>query len=513
MRIAWLTIGTNEDGRLELFVSQGYGGKGIWHRWEFPFSQVGEWTEWNFFGGDEEYYNLSVINNQDGRLELFATGHSGLSHKWQFTPNGNWTSFDSLGNQVDRIALGRNADGRLEVFGINQYWHVIHIWQLAPNSNWGEWYDLPGERNFSGAPMAVGSNKDGSLELFALSKDDYSLYHCWQASPSGMFSGWVKFSEKINSSLYGMVVESNLDGRLEVFVEHRGEVLHKAQTIQNNGWGNWSSLGFPGGNFLAGGLFSIKNKDGSIALFTVTLNDGALYYNTQISPNGTWSGWMSLKGRHFRRAIAGLDRNGTLQVFALGSDGIIYHKRQKFPFATPTEWTDWTSFGSPFGAQPDNWLSDHHEEDDTGGSVDGGDTSTPPQKPMRIELLPQSMGTEGGLRPYSYNNELGNFKLEQIELPTNGGNNWLSAIKFPRPGYSTDYCDSDDSKYVILRVGQKTSPDQLKAIYGSESPVFTPNSKIFACASPKPLIENGQIVGYMGNENSSIGILITYTTL
>ena len=73
------------------------------------------WSGWESLGGWID--DLSVAQNNDGRMEVFARGaDQSLWHKWQTTPNSGWSGWESLGGWVDMISVGHNADGRLEVF-------------------------------------------------------------------------------------------------------------------------------------------------------------------------------------------------------------------------------------------------------------------------------------------------------------------------------------------------------------------------------------------------------------
>ena len=61
---------------------------------------------------------IAVGGNADGRLEVFVRGtHNALWHNWQTAPNGGWSGWNSLGGGLTSDpVVGRNADGRLEVF-------------------------------------------------------------------------------------------------------------------------------------------------------------------------------------------------------------------------------------------------------------------------------------------------------------------------------------------------------------------------------------------------------------
>jgi hypothetical protein len=86
---------------------------------------------------------LSVGRNKDGRLEVFVRGmDKGLWHIWQTSPNNGWSGWASRGGQIDMLSVGRNKDGRLEVFVRGMDKGLWHIWQTSPNNGWSGWAAL-----------------------------------------------------------------------------------------------------------------------------------------------------------------------------------------------------------------------------------------------------------------------------------------------------------------------------------------------------------------------------------
>jgi hypothetical protein len=163
---------------------------------------AGNWSGWTSLGGWQGGGSSSVAQNQDGRLELFARGQSfassgDLSHNWQTEAATNsWSGWNSLGSPppgpITSIAAASNFDGRIEVFGISggALWH---IWQTSPNNGWSGWASLaappvPGLSN--GTNCMVGRNQDGRLEVFVVGSDG-ALWHIWQTWPNLAWSGWV----------------------------------------------------------------------------------------------------------------------------------------------------------------------------------------------------------------------------------------------------------------------------------------------------------------------------------
>ncbi|HET6881091.1 MAG TPA: hypothetical protein VFI31_13095 [Pirellulales bacterium] len=144
------------------------------------------------------------------------------------TPPGGFASLG--GNITTDPAVGRNADGRLEVFARGTDGALWHIWQNSPGGGWSGWSSLAGGITTN---PAVGINADGRLEVFARGTDD-ALWHIWQNSPGGGWSGWNSLAGGITAN---PAQASNYDGRLEVFVRGTDDALwHRWQTSPGGGW-------------------------------------------------------------------------------------------------------------------------------------------------------------------------------------------------------------------------------------------------------------------------------------
>jgi hypothetical protein len=167
-------VGTNADGRLEVFSFDGEGG--LWHMWQSSF-EAG-WSQWTslgnpFAGATRDGFSISVIKNTDGRLELFTSGKDGVLHIWQIAPNGTWSPWASLayppniqlgGNPV----VGTNADGRLEVFSFDPQGAYWHTWQQVGGGSWSPWtqFDTPVGLSMQASDLTTGQEADGRLVVF-----------------------------------------------------------------------------------------------------------------------------------------------------------------------------------------------------------------------------------------------------------------------------------------------------------------------------------------------------------
>ncbi len=109
-----------------------------------------QWSSWALLGKppETELGRPCAQRNQDGRLEVFAIGLGGIFNISQVAPNGGWRdgwrNKDSPSSNV-RITshvVGRNADGRQEIFALGDDNALWQKWQVAPNSGWSEWKTL-----------------------------------------------------------------------------------------------------------------------------------------------------------------------------------------------------------------------------------------------------------------------------------------------------------------------------------------------------------------------------------
>ncbi|MEZ5134383.1 MAG: FxLYD domain-containing protein [Acidimicrobiales bacterium] len=139
------------------------------------------------------------------------------------TPAG-WSSPAAIGmSTLGAPALGRNKDGRLEVFVVASTGRLWHRWQLVPNGGWSAWQDLGGSLAPDATP-ALGTSPDGRQEVFIRSSTG-SLHHIFQTVPNGGWSAWGDRGGATTSK--HLAVGTNADGRLEVFGRgSSGDLVH-----------------------------------------------------------------------------------------------------------------------------------------------------------------------------------------------------------------------------------------------------------------------------------------------
>ncbi len=367
-----IAIGQNSDGRLEVFAIGGDGA--LWHTCQ-PKPNKGPWSGWANLGKPGSISDLGTpvaINNKDGRLEVFATGYTAgtttytggdLWHISQSKPSkGPWATWNNLGTpsksvKINRLGVGRNSDGRLEVFAagadggsISSKEGIWHIWQQKPSKGpWSGWARLgkpKGVNTLNNRTAVVGYNSDGRLEIFVTKG---SLWHMYQSKPSkGPWVGWGKMGNPKNTTLnlIPVAVGQNSDGRLEVFavdywngVDYsKGSLWHRYQPKPGKGpWINWGSLGRPGNIPLIHQPIVECDSNGCLVVFTLNI-ESTFWYRYQTEPKkGPWSKWYSL-GKPPASNISNINavaknKDGRLEVFvqgaASGKNNVLWHNWQK----------------------------------------------------------------------------------------------------------------------------------------------------------------------------------------
>lgn len=359
------TAARNLDGHLELFaIGQD---NAVWHTWQT--SPNGPWfpgsgtTLWESFGqpAGVSYFvtALSVGQNEDGRLEVFCIGNDlNMWHIWQLAPNANWIDhWTSLG-QPPAAPLGptqtvavRNELDELEVFvGNVTTGEIWSTWQEEPNGIWTpNWNSLgippvPAQQ-LSFDVIRSGAGPSHWLEVIAGGAG--AFWHNVRAfGPTSSWTGWSVIADPPpgTSPSAGFpsveVLRLNQDARVELTCSVAGnDFWHTWQTAPDpDSWsGIWDNLGQPpGGTFQArDGTVSFDmqlDAIGQLEGFTGS-QDSRLYRIRQLAPNNGWVTWAPISSNllldpDLVTVVAQPNQDGRLDVFTVGVDGAVYHMSQ-----------------------------------------------------------------------------------------------------------------------------------------------------------------------------------------
>lgn len=277
-----MEICANRNSRGELEVLHVTGWNHHVRRKRQSAANVGPWTAWNDL--DAGVVGICLGKNQDGRLELFSISpHRELWHQWenQSPPtHDSWGSAEKLDDGVIDADVARNLDGRLEVFSISPRHDLWHQWQVSAGG-WGAARILDQQV----VSVRAAHNADGRLEVFSISPN-VDLWHQWQIEPG---AGWSQ-ARVLDTQVSRVAVAMNADGRLEVFSVTPGhELWHQWQLAPN---GNWSgAVWLDDGVLDVCAVSAVRDKAdaaGCIEVFSVGA-DRALWHYRQTMPNGGWA--------------------------------------------------------------------------------------------------------------------------------------------------------------------------------------------------------------------------------
>jgi hypothetical protein len=238
----------NQDGRLEVFAWNKGNGK-LAHAWEN--TPGGQWSEWADIEPPSAQWSGSDVfagTNADGRIEIFVKNgfNSQLFHTWQGAPNDGWSGqWHNLegpppSRQISgRIVWQQNADGRQEVFARSssndQVWSVA---QDQANDGWRAWTPV----TITGGPKsdlhAAVQNQDGRLEIF--SRPTVDLWNAWQASPGEWGSAWANLGAP-PGVVPTLAVARLANGRLAAWSWSSTGLYEISQVASNTAWCWWRS--------------------------------------------------------------------------------------------------------------------------------------------------------------------------------------------------------------------------------------------------------------------------------
>ncbi|MEV4432732.1 family 43 glycosylhydrolase [Streptomyces sp. NPDC049585] len=327
------------DGRLNVFALDA-GDRSMLRRVQLD-PQSDTWSPWEAFGGPAGAVP-TLGRNADGRLEVFSLAPDGaaLDHRVQ-RPDGGWAGWERFGGPAGAApAVARNADGRLEVFapapgGAS----LARRRQQAPGAPaWEEWD--AGFGGPAGAPPVVAVNADGRLEVFALAPGGAGILHRWQEAPNG---GWAQWSPFGTAAGTAPRVARDGSGRLTVVATAPSGLatFHRRQSVPSGGWDDWRPM--TGWTDAAPAL--VPDADGRLEAFALPPGGAPLARLRQAAPGGAWDAGGDFGASGVRLAAtptAAIDATGRIHVLAVTPEGRMLTRVQDAPGGP---WRPWTAFG------------------------------------------------------------------------------------------------------------------------------------------------------------------------
>lgn len=166
------------DGRLYVATSDASG-----HVWlisqNSPNSSWGGWADLGAPNGSQFTVGsplLAIDANGIVVVVAAAAGSVWIGQQWQ-----GWTNLGRPGGGADgRLAVARNRSGALEIFSSagGSLWRLVQ--NAATTAEWSGWISMGSPLNSGLASyVAIGTNADGRLELF-VEGSDHNMWHAWQ---------------------------------------------------------------------------------------------------------------------------------------------------------------------------------------------------------------------------------------------------------------------------------------------------------------------------------------------
>jgi hypothetical protein len=279
-------------------------------------------SSWSSLGG-HSLQQIALGRNLDGRMEMFAVGGDfAVYDNTQVTLGGAWGGWHYLGGYVKSITVAREQDGRLDVFALGTDRAVYYVSQVAANSDtWGSWKTIGGVA----LDFVVGTHSNGALEIFEIGTN-HQVYKNWENAPNGSFQSG--FSSSLGGNARAIYVANNLDQSLQLFTINQDGSVSTAWQTNNGPWSSWQSLYGAAIHQLA----ITNNNDGRLEIFAIG-GDNAVYYQWETTPNlpSSWSGWYLLGGFNIQQVTAGRRSDGRIQLEVLGGDSAVYQTTQSVP--------------------------------------------------------------------------------------------------------------------------------------------------------------------------------------
>ncbi|MFK8912085.1 family 43 glycosylhydrolase, partial [Streptomyces sp. YS-3] len=300
------------------------------------------WSDWETFGGPAGAVP-TLGRDSDGRLEVFSLAPAGanLHHRVQ-RADGEWEEWEEFGGPAGAApAVARDADGRLEVFAAGPGGALIaRRRQSSPGARVWEPWDA-GFGGPVGAPPVVGVNADGRLEVFALTRGGTAILHRWQQSPGGPWSSWDRFGTAAGAAPR---VSRDGTGRLTVaaIAPSGTAAFQRRQSVPSGGWDDWQALS----GWSAAAPLLVPGADGRLECFALSPGGERLTHRWQLSPGGAWATGEDITEPGPSPAAtvsAAADSTGRLHLFAVAEDGRIRTRVQERPSGG---WRPWTGFGT-----------------------------------------------------------------------------------------------------------------------------------------------------------------------
>lgn len=262
------------------------------------------WSGWsdNWHGDSPgDLVSIAACQQNDGKVRLWALDKSHRLYSIaQTSPGGSWTPWSPAGwnnaPPLKMIACSQQGGTRgSQLWGIDLNGQLRSTFQeSAGSAGWsawsGNWHgNSPG--NLVGVTAC--QQNDGTVRIWVLDGDG-KLYSTSQTSPGSDWQTWSVGSWGDPPTL-GVIAASQQGGirGSEIWAVDRQGVLrsnYQQRAGFSSPWSGWSGDWYGGSPRNLVSLTACQQNDGTVRLWGVD-GDGVLYSRAQTSPGGDWTAW------------------------------------------------------------------------------------------------------------------------------------------------------------------------------------------------------------------------------
>jgi hypothetical protein len=296
------------------------------------------WTGWNDLG--QQLQAMSPVYDAQHNLHLFGIGTNNTVYQDVAYSDlgGLFAGWKSVGGvAAQSISAILDSHGSLNVFVIGTNHDLYWTSQPTYDGASGSWTCMGG---WFGSFTTV-LDPHGNLDVFAVGGDNL-LYAAAQSATSGAWGSWYRLGGAVQSSSSlnpngNLSASLDSQGNLHVFYIGTDNAVYCYMQPNTNGLWTWSY------SRLGGWVWTISSSLdalGNLDVFGIGA-DNAVWYTSQPRNSGSFSSWTSLglgpNQETWQSVHAGLDGHGNLDVFAIGTDGVVRYVVAP-PNPTPGPW-------------------------------------------------------------------------------------------------------------------------------------------------------------------------------
>jgi len=205
----------NVDGLAQLWGTDIAGT--VWRAAELS-AGVNSWTSWSSVSG-ANLRSLAMARNINGLIEVWGTQSDGSIQRLRQTAANSttWTSWQTVPGSLSSVAIKQDGNGHLVVWGVNSDGSVFRTTQTdAVSGTWPQLEATAGK--LRPASISLATNGEGKLEAFG-ADDNYRVVHRVQIDAGAdTWSDWSILTSSL-TEVTGLAAQANsADGHIGLFI-------------------------------------------------------------------------------------------------------------------------------------------------------------------------------------------------------------------------------------------------------------------------------------------------------